>query len=47
MKLKLKSVNPGSLGIKMYEKLHDGWIVIKPARKTFWGFWVVTLEKEL
>lgn len=45
MKLKLKARNQRAVGLKMYEKLHDGWEVIKPPRKTFWGFWVVTLEK--
>lgn len=46
MKLKLKSKSLVTIDKKIYEKLAQGWIVIKEQRQNFWGKWIVVMEKK-
>lgn len=42
----IKSTKPGSLGIRIYQKIRAGWKIVKAPKKRFWNGWIVTLIKE-
>ena len=46
MKLKLRSTNPTAIWLEMWEKMQDGWKVVKLPHKNFLGFWKCKLEKK-
>ena len=44
-KLKLKSKDPIALMVEVYSKLEEGWQAPNYPKKSFWGYWKITLEK--
>ena len=45
-KLKLRSSNPKAIYLEMWDKMMEGWKVVKLPTKNFFGIWICKLEKK-
>jgi hypothetical protein len=46
MKLKMSSKNYKSLQIKIYEKVSQGWEVVRDPKKNIFDVWAVKMQKK-
>jgi len=45
MKLTIKAKSQKTIMLEMYNLQYDGWEVIIPMYRNFWGTWVIKMEK--